>query len=1032
MKKAFKKVISVLLVAVIVFGAAPLAGFMDLELLKFNFFRANAIGECDHLEENLSWETIISPTCAVGTEVATCSLCNASGKTVVVCDKSTYPESKHYDMKEKDQTWKFSYEGADMLVLNFSGLIRLGTGSAYIYLYNSKGELIGSYTGNQLQNAEIKITGDNFKLRFVANDEPMYGFSFDLISAIMINDSDPNLIRSISAVNEHDWSDKNGICEKCGYECKHPTDHLSWTRISEPTCSPGMDVAICNVCGMGEKRLVVCDRSTYPESEHYYASDMDRTWEFHCDGAEKLILKFSSLTATYLVGDFIYIYDSNGKQKGKYSGTQLAEKEIELYGSSFKIRLTSDSIMESYGFRFASISAILPGYRTQELQRIIPAVAEHDWSDKSGICENKCGYECPHQLYKNGVCDVCGGDCITLGHNIDSDIGECRGCGYNCETMGHLVLSDDICSVCGNLGGTCGKNVFWQLSADGNFIVSGTGEMSDWWSKDVPWHNYKNLIKSVIIRNGVTCIGVNAFRGCTNLTSVIIGNNVTAINQQAFFNCNNLSSIVIPDSVTKLGYQAFACSGVKSVTLKNELTYAGECIFEDCTNLSEIIFSEEIKTIHGSMFEGCTGLKSVTIPDSVTKINYEAFAGCTSLKIVTLGSRLTCIQNGAFMDCKSLQSITFPEGITYIGDESFMNCTSLSKISIPDKVIEMTVDTFKNTAYSSNKSNWENNVLYIGNHLIDGRKVTGHFTVRNGTITIATASFWESRLTSIVIPDSVYFINSCSFSGCNNLTSVKLSANLTIIDYATFSECTSLNKIIIPNSITTIGYAAFRNCNLSSITIPDSVSAIDDSAFRGCGNLKVITIGSGVKKIDIRAFESCNNIKLINYNGTREQWRNIVIADDNGEYLKEEKINFLMESGDMMVPGVNGVPGYNKLLIDNTAVKEPSTSTINYGDSIILHSNNMKIPAGGRVEWYANNSNFSYNVSADGTTCMVTPETDGNTTFTAIVYDANNVVVAVDEQTMHSKIGFFDKIIVFFKKLFGLTKTIPQAFKGIY
>ena len=115
---------------------------------------------------------------------------------------------------------------------------------------------------------------------------------------------------------------------------------------------------------------------------------------------------------------------------------------------------------------------------------------------------------------------------------------------------------------------------------------------------------------------------------------------------------------------------------------------------------------------------------------------------------------------------------------------------------------------------------------------------------------------------------------------------------------------------------------------------------------------------------------------------------------------------------------------------DTAVVKNPSTSTISYGDAIILHIDESKIPEGGRVEWTASNSNFSY--SANGTTCTISPEKSGDTTFTATIYDTYGNPVSTDEQTMTSKAGFFDKIIAFFKKLFGLTKTIPQAFKGIH
>lgn len=114
-------------------------------------------------------------------------------------------------------------------------------------------------------------------------------------------------------------------------------------------------------------------------------------------------------------------------------------------------------------------------------------------------------------------------------------------------------------------------------------------------------------------------------------------------------------------------------------------------------------------------------------------------------------------------------------------------------------------------------------------------------------------------------------------------------------------------------------------------------------------------------------------------------------------------------------------------------IKQPTQTTINYGDSIILHIvDTAMIPAGGKVEWHPSNNNFSHFVSSDGITCTITPNKKGDTIFTATIYDMEGNVVSTDEQVMTSKAGFFDKIIAFFKKLFGLTKTIPQIYKGIF
>ncbi|MBQ7121066.1 MAG: leucine-rich repeat protein [Clostridia bacterium] len=123
------------------------------------------------------------------------------------------------------------------------------------------------------------------------------------------------------------------------------------------------------------------------------------------------------------------------------------------------------------------------------------------------------------------------------------------------------------------------------------------------------------------------------------------------------------------------------------------------------------------------------------------------------------------------------------------------------------------------------------------------------------------------------------------------------------------------------------------------------------------------------------------------------------------------------------------------VLVERTvsiSIRNPSTKTISYGDAIILHAEiTDALPAGATIKWESSNSNFDMDISADGTTCKISPSSSGDTTFTVSIVDANENVISSDEQAMTSKAGFFDKIIAFFKKLFGLAKTIPQVFKNI-
>ncbi|MBQ9808511.1 MAG: leucine-rich repeat domain-containing protein [Ruminococcus sp.] len=105
----------------------------------------------------------------------------------------------------------------------------------------------------------------------------------------------------------------------------------------------------------------------------------------------------------------------------------------------------------------------------------------------------------------------------------------------------------------------------------------------------VPWYDIRNNIKSVIIENGITDIGRNAFYTCTSLESVTIPDSVTSIGYRAFQRCTGLTSIEIPDSVTSIDDYAFEfCTGLTSITIPDSVTSIGTDAFYNCTNITDV------------------------------------------------------------------------------------------------------------------------------------------------------------------------------------------------------------------------------------------------------------------------------------------------------------------------------------------------------------------------------------------------------------------------------------------------------------
>ena len=161
--------------------------------------------------------------------------------------------------------------------------------------------------------------------------------------------------------------------------------------------------------------------------------------------------------------------------------------------------------------------------------------------------------------------------------------------------------------------GTCGDNLQWKLTDEGVLTITGTGKMKNYSGSSRLWSAYKNVIKQVIIDDGVTTIGYSAFYRCSSLTSVTIPISVTEIGVGAFSGCSSLTSVTIPNSVTEIGVGAFSyCSSLTSVTIPSSVT-----------------------TIWDSAFYRCSSLTSVTIPSSVTTIWHSAFTHCKNIKQIT-------------------------------------------------------------------------------------------------------------------------------------------------------------------------------------------------------------------------------------------------------------------------------------------------------------------------------------------------------------------------------------------------------------
>ena len=390
------------------------------------------------------------------------------------------------------------------------------------------------------------------------------------------------------------------------------------------------------------------------------------------------------------------------------------------------------------------------------------------------------------------------------------------------------------------VSGSCGANVTYTLNkTTGELIISGTGPMEDYayFGYDSVVNSpfiYNDYIKTVVIRQGVTSIGDYAFWGCMSLESITIPDSVTSIGNYAFYQCESLTNITIPDSVKSIGFDAFYNTAYynDSSNWEDDVLYIGNHLIKAKTSISEnYTIKSGTKCIADDAFVFCNNLTRITIPDSVTSIGDGTFYSCSSLTSITIPDSVTRIGDRAFENCDSLTSIAIPDSVTSIGVRAFENCDSLTSITIPESVKSIGRDAFYNTAYYNDSSNWENDVLYIGNRLIRAKtSISGNYTIKSGTKYITDYAFENCGLTRVTIPDSVTRIGDSAFENCDSLTS-------------TGGVFSVFPKVKIPDSVTYIGGGAFSDCNsLINVEIPDSVTYIGGGAFDGCGKLTRIYV----------------------------------------------------------------------------------------------------------------------------------------------------------------------------------------------
>lgn len=281
--------------------------------------------------------------------------------------------------------------------------------------------------------------------------------------------------------------------------------------------------------------------------------------------------------------------------------------------------------------------------------------------------------------------------------------------------------------------GTCGAHLSWNLDENGTLTIRGTGEMYyiSGLETIAPWQvlgllfNRTLPVNAVVIENGVSSIGANAFNSCKDIKSISLSDSVETIEGGAFTGCAGLTAISIPKGITMIEgasgrsgdlWGTFAnCTSLTEFKVDGDnqsyKTVDGVLFTKDGTELiaypagkqsDKYAIPSGVETVGECAFEGCKNLKNVVIPNGISKMGSYAFADCINLETAIIYEGVTSLNGFTFGKCSNLKKVYIPQSVTTIGDElapAFVSCDSLSdvyysgteedwlKIKITDEVI---------------------------------------------------------------------------------------------------------------------------------------------------------------------------------------------------------------------------------------------------------------------------------------------------------------------------------------------------------
>ena len=176
------------------------------------------------------------------------------------------------------------------------------------------------------------------------------------------------------------------------------------------------------------------------------------------------------------------------------------------------------------------------------------------------------------------------------------------------------------------------------------------------------------------------------------------------------------------------------------------------------------------------------------------------------------------------------------------------------------------------------------------------------------------ALFGCTALEMVLLNDGLEQLGSYVFSGCGKIAEITIPDSIMKIGAWAFFECLSLKAVnisdlnnwytlqfdgIYANPLMLAGTLYVDGEVLTELMIPEDLTQIGEWSFAGCKSLTTVRIHENVTVIGQRAFLDCESLTTIVYDGTAEQWKQIVL----GTYWDFSVEELMIECQDKEIKG---------------------------------------------------------------------------------------------------------------------------------